>query len=510
MKKTIFIFLITLSANAFSQSMADSIYFYQQSTAAIKAAQANATFLLNSNTTRLGLANIKYELINGGFRSAQQAQKTTNGAIYSEGINTFGRFKVSGYFSFRRTWQDSLAWSTKGLEQDDQPYFYASKKAGEFERQNYDLGGILSYNIIKDKLYIASGLSYMYNSATRSVDPRPQVNTFRLKLMPELVYKYGKSSIGLGGKYGYGDETVAMVYKNTDFSASLGYPDRINYLVQGYGLINISQGTSTFKRNNQYFGLGLNYAASIGQYNLKSSIAYNFDKEGTYQVLASSLSRIYMGYYYTDQISFFTQVNKETPTTAAQLHIDYQNKNSNDANFMLYAINYRFKQNYLDAGYLLRINKKQKLSPEFGIRAIYNDVAKTDFSTDHFISYTWIEPTLNGTIYYQPNQLHKLAVGLGLGLRQALKDNIAIPETQLSVFTNGVVFPDFTYNTSSALKMQGNIKYISGSLFKQFKTGLSSNFTYYRKIDSKNIFPTATQPLGKSLLHVDFSLNLYF
>lgn len=500
-----------LSVRVFAQNTADSIYFYQQSKADVKTVQQNATFLLSNDIQKLGLATINFDFAKGGFKKAQQAEKNIDTYIYSEGINAFGRFKASGYFSFKRTWQDSLAWTTKGLEQDDQPYYYASSKAGKYERINYNLGGILSYNLIKNKLYLATGIDYAYNSTTRSVDPRPQVNTFWLKLNPEVSYKFNEHNIlGISSKYGYGNEVTSLTYKNTDFALSLGYPDRINYLVQGYGLINISQGSRSFERVDKYFGLGINHSLKFNDFKLNTALNYDFTKEGSFQQLSASILRVYMGYYYTDKISLVTELIKSTVNHNTSLRFSYSKQNSNDANFMLYAVNYRYYNDNASLQILSHRHKNQKLSFETGIKALYNKVDRRDLSTAHLYNYSTLAPHLIYNLYYVPNKKEKMYAGVELGGQQAFNAHISVPTTQISVFTNGVFFPDYTYHTSSYLKLQGNLSYISSTLFKQFKTGFSANVAYYKKQGSKNVFPTATQSIGNNLFSSNISLNLYF
>lgn len=512
MKKLVIIFLILLSVKAFAQNAADSSYLYQQNADNLMLSQQNSTFLIASPIVRIGIAQFYYRNISGGFRPVQQAQKNVNAGVYSGGIHKFNRFSTTGYFSFNRTWQDSLAWSTKGLEQDDQPYYYGSIKPGAFERQNYKLGGIMNYNLIKDKLYIGSGVTYEYNVATRSVDPRPQVNSFKLILNPEIVYSFHQQYFGLTAKWGYGTERTSIGFKNGDFkNSTTGYPDRVNYLIMGYGLITNNQGVSNpLKRLDKYFGFGANYSGTFGNYNFKSSISYNNIKEDNYQDFDESVNRAYLSYYDTDLVSMFFQIDKKGNRSTQQLSVGYSNQNSNDINIIFYAINYRYLQDLVDFKYLLKFNNQKKFSPEIGLTSSYKKVEKTDYATAHFIDYARLETVLLGNTYFELNKAEELAIGLGVGYRKPLSSHISIPETQQKLFTQAVVFPDYTYNTSSAIKLTGKINYINGKIFKQFKTGISANFSYYNKLESKYLFPTADKQLGSRLFDGSLALNLYF
>ncbi len=512
MKKLSILFFLLLSARSFAQHTADSIYFYQQNLENLTISKQNATFLIANPIQKIGLTKLFYANSEGGFRAAQQAQQTTNGGVYTEGINKFNRFTTAGSFSFKRTWQDSLAWSTKGLEQDDQPYYYGSIKAGAFERLNYNLNGILTYNLIKNKLYIGSGISYEYNSSTRSVDPRPEVDTYKLILSPELVYRFGKHFVGLNPKWGYGKETIGIGFKNPDFkNSTTGYPDRVNYLIQGYGLITNNQGISDpLRRSDKYFGIGINYSGDFGKFQFKSSFSYFNQQEDNYQDFPESPVKVYISYYDTDWVTAFAQLNKVGENHTQQLSINYSNQKGNDINVIFYAVNYRYMQNQINAKYLLRLNTQQKFSPEFGIVSSYKKVEKSDYSTAHSMNYSKLETTLQANAYLNFNKSDKLALGLEIGYNEPLKHSIDIPEAQQTVFTKGVVFPDYTYNTSSAIKLSAHTNLITNAILKQFRTGISLRATYYNKLESKYTFINATHDVGKQFVDLNLAFNLYF
>jgi len=512
LKQIIFVILSVLSVQVFAQDRTDSTFFYVQSVNSLNLAQANATFLLAGNFQKLGDASVFYKNYSGGYRTTQQAQKTVNAGLSSSGINTFGRFKVSGYFSFTRTWQDSLAWSTKGLEQDDKPYYYGSIKAGSFERINYQLGGVFSYNLIKDKLFLGGGAEYKFNNTTRSVDPRPDVDTYSLKISPEIIYHFKDQYLGIRTKWGYGTEVTSIGFKNLDYANSTtGYPDRVNYFIQGYGLFSNAQGTTEpLRKLEKSYGLGLNYAGRLSNYKINASLNYQNQKEKFYQLLANSLNRNYLGYYDTDLLEANLQIDKQNTNYRSQLFISYSNQKSNDLNTLFNAVNYRYASSNAKLEYLLQLSPKNRTSPEVGVSTLYSKVDKADYSSDHFVGHTWIEPSISGTLYYKINNRNKLSGNLLVGYRTSIDSHLDIPETQQTIFTNWVVFPDFSYYTSSAYKLGSKFQFISSGIFKQFKTGLTVQGTYYKLNKVETTFPTAKRTLGENFINVNLALNLYF
>ena len=502
-----------LSFRAFSQSLNDSSYFYQQAVNSLNTYQANNNFLINNNLNRLGSAKLFYQHNEGGYKPVQQAHRTTLAGVFTEGINKFGRFASSGYFGFTRTWQDSLSWSTKGLEEDDQPYYYGSIKAGNFERIKYQLGGNLAYNLIKDKLYIGGGTKFLYNSSTRSVDPRPEVNTFNITVTPELIYRIKSQYFSIKAKWGYGTEISTISFKNIDYKLSTnGYPDRVNYLIMGYGLYKNNQGVAEpLRRMDKHYGLGFNYSASINKkVKTKAYFDYEHIQKDFYQTLDNSVNRAYTGFYDTDLLRFFLQTDYQSGHINHQFLMNYSNQLSNDINAIFYAINYRYKQNLAQVKYLVHFNKTKKLSPEFGVNAVYKQVAKTDYSTAHYVDYTWLEPTVSAGVYYIPNKANKFYAGLGIAYRKSLEGSLSVGANQQNLFTYWIAYPDYSYHTSSAYKIGGELKYVTSNVLNQFKTGLSVKADYYQKDKIHAFFQTAKTNIGNNLLRVDLSLNLYF
>ncbi len=512
LKNLSLIFLLILSASVSAQNNSDSLYFYNQSLNNLNIDHKSNTYLLSNPISKLGSVELFYNNYSGGYKPVQQAQKNTLVGLYTEGINKFGKFTTSGYFGFTKTWQDSLIWSTKGLEEDHQPYYYGSIKSGSFERIKYNLGGNVSYNLIKDKLYIGGGTNFMYNNSTRSTDPRPEVNSYNIIITPEATYRFKNQYVGLKAKWGYGTEETSISFKNNDFKLSTnGYPDRVNYLIMGYGLYKNNQGVSKpLKRLDKYYGLGLDYILQLSALKLKISLNYDNSKEDFYQDLDNSTNRAYVGLYDTDNLGFSLYADHQTKNTNSQLILKYANQNSNDINTIFYAINYRYIQNIGDIKYLIHFNKNEKTSTELGTSLTYKKVEKNDFATDHLVNYSWLEPTISGALYILPNANHKFYMGLEIGYRKPLSSNLHVDASQENLFTNWIVYPDYTFNTSSAYKVSSEFKYITNKILKQFKTGFSAKASYYTKDKVYQTFSTSKLGLGDNLINVNFSFKLYF
>ena len=497
-----------LSVSCFAQ-LTDSIYLYRQSENKIGKVYLNATQLLGTPVTKLGVAGIRLDYFDGHFRKAQEAETQTSGTIATKGVTQFGRFKASGYFDFSRIYQDSLAWTTKGTEIDAQPYYFGSIKAGKYERSSYELGGILSYGLIQEKLFISSGIEYSYRSSTRSVDPRPAVNNFKLILRPELTYQFGNQFIGLQGQWGYGREDFALGYKNRDYSNG-GYPDRVNYMIYGYGLIQTFGGTERNRRDERHKGLTLNYSGKFNNLDLKASMGYGGWHDENAYVTENSLKNNLIGTFDMDTWHTDILLSRTGMKHAQQLNLQAVFLSGEDRRVLYDAVNYRYNQRMVNMEYLFHFNHARRFSTEYGGSMNYEQLEKKDYISAHYVNTTVVAPGLSAALYLRTEKNDLFSFTARMVYRMPLQNDLTVPDFQENVFSRGVVYPDYAYATSKAIPLSAKFHYISSSLFKQFKSGISISAIYVSKLEDGIVQPNAAYNPGNHRLSANLSLNLYF
>lgn len=501
---------LSVSVSAQLQNTTDSLYIFRQAEKEYHFSYKSMTHLNNNALKKSGFVSLAYQQIQGHFRAAQEPEKQQKMNVYTEGINTLGKFKVAGYFSFARIYQDSLAWTTKGTEMDAQPFYFGSEKAGQFERTNYRMGGILSYNLIDEKVFIGLGTDYNYQNSTRSVDPRPEVNNFSLILKPEITFKFKNQSLGLQANWGYGKEDLTLNYKNKDYKENLGYLDRINYLIHGYGLIEIMQGTERTMRNEQHSGLELNYAGNFGRYSYLAKTGYNKWIDKNSFRTSNSVTNNLIGKFELNTFNIDLLLKRVTKKTLQQLSVQAVTENGSDKNKTYNATNYHYQQQRLNLEYLIKINQDHKSSPEFGANIGYQQLEKKDIISAHYTSTSNIEPGISGNLYLKLSQKDVLAFYSNIAYRLPLSQSLAVSPFQEYPFTRGVIYGNYIYGNAEALKINGKINYNTFSILKEFKTGISIEGSYLSAINLKNNYPTASfVPSGKRLT-MNLSLNLYF
>ena len=516
MKRLIlYIILLPLSSFAQFQTGRDSLYSSYLAEKERVIAYSSATQLLAFPVKFAANAGLSAYSRKGNFHKGQEAEKDASANFYTEGIETLGKFRLAGTFSIRRTWQDSLAWTAKGTELDAQPYYFGSSKAGEYQRQNYTLTGILAYEFIKDKVYLSSGIEYMFNNSTRNVDPRPSVRTFSIKLKPELTLKVRKQLVGISALFGYGDENIRLGYTNDNYRGNQGYPSRINYLLSGYGLLTIrtSDRVSVLNKENSYSGMGFSYAS--GMDNTKSvfraSLTYSRWKEESAYPIESSLADTDVGSFDMDSWRFSSVFRTTTErNTIHQFYLDMQRNDGSDFNASVNGSNYSYLEQDVRAGYTLRKKAAMNTELEAGAGFSFETLEKNDILSAHHVENQVLEPNLLIALYKRFSQSGRLSLSLRPALRIPIQQQISVPATQENVFTRGVVYPDYYYRSSRAVLFQGTAGYISPNIFKEFNTGMSLSVDYAKALN------TASQQLASDFFPDEYRLqfklgfNLYF
>jgi hypothetical protein len=500
--------LISATAAAQTPVAADSVLVHDQVRQNFGAASWGLSHLIASGINKTSFVGLTYHNQSGHFRPAQQAERSEHAGFEAKGISTLNRFKLYGYFSFSRTWQDSLAFSQKGIEEDYSPYYFIAQKAGTFERQAYKGGGIVGYNLVKDKLYIGTGIDYLYHSSARAVDPRSLVTTFRIKFNPSVSYKLGDNQIGAGLMVGYGDEKIEIGYKNDDFEGTLLYPDRISYFNYGYGYLEINQ--AGFLRRNTYTGLDLAYGITKANYHAKARLRYLISKEDNQLPKTNSIKDETFGIFQFETYAADLLMNIYNGQVSHQIVLNFAQNNGDDRLVKLAARNYTYQATDLSLTYRHRRYNENKLSWDYFGSLDYRDVYRRDAAADHSSGYSYLQPKIGATLSVEQFKKDLFSAQLSVGGRFPLANEIRVPVTQIVSFTRGVAYPDYIYWASKVGEVNLLLNYVTSKVIPRFKTGFEVHGTYLRGLASPvSPIETIFIPQGKNA-SIKMALKLYF
>lgn len=487
-----------------AQSATDSLCFYASSKAQIKTVGLGIPQLLNSLINKSTQVGLTYNYKKGGLKQAQEAVSQKKIIFNAEGISEVDKFKLYGYFNFERSNEDSLAFSQKGIHDDFSPYYFVVGKPGQFEKQGYNGGGLISYNLVKDKLFIGTGVDYQYHTSHRSVDPRSSVYTYQLNFAPEISYKFNHHYIGLGILYGYGNERINVFYKNRDYQGTLLYPDRISYLNYGYGYLEINQ--NNFIRKTSLSGLQLNYAASFKSWEIAARLKYSIkETENKIEVQNSVQDQIF-GSFQLENIDFNFLITQQNLLRLHQFGFSFINSYGDDNLRRLAARNFTYKFNALRAKYLYAPIVDGYKTYEFTANANYSSNYKRDAAANHTFDYSVLESSISVGKYWK----NTFRAQLGLGLIFPLSTDLKVPNTQVNMFTKGVAYADYMYWGSTLGKAEIAVEYLPKNLIPGFKSTIKLSALFQNHLSSLNNNIVPTFALGKQRLDFNVGYNLYF
>lgn len=459
---------------------------------------------LQQKDFKVGEAELSHHYKTGEYRRAKDAYQQHVAAFDSYGISQIDSFIVSGRFSFNKIWEDSLANSLRGLEDDLSPYYYFVQKAGRYERQNFEGNVQVRYAGLSSYLQPGLKFDYQMHWTTRSVDPRPNVASVAIKFNPFISADFGNDLLSVGAMYGYGEEETNITYKNTMFATSMLYPDRIYYTNQGFGYI-AQKDSSTMRNYDQYWGGNISYSLRRNRIDLFADV--EFQKKVTNSTFDLKRREVYA------KRSEFTL---QTLKGVAQLQIgDPQNVhnlvdlaveflNGQDFNYNIRSTNYLVSSSLIDIDY-----GYHKQATSVGIGTSYWSAKKSDAAAAHEHSYQQMQLRL---VYRKLFSLGRdfFETELIPNYTFKLSNRLIVPETQVNVFTTSIVYPDYDYFNLQPLGVNLNLGYIMPKLLhlRGAKLFINNRFLAVIAPSHENFLSLEkhTYTLWQSYLGVKFSL----
>lgn len=509
MRVKLLVILSLISADLFSQEdkSADSVFFYDQRQRHLEFSKQNATLLLKNAENQIGKVSLIYDYTSGNLRNAQMPSSSSNIQFSSDGIRKLGRLKLYGDFSYSRIKDHGLGNSLRGEVIDDQPYYYFAAKESDVQRQKYHAKGIISYELIRDKVYLSSGFNYIYYLADRPIDPRMSIDWFDFIAKPELTWVNKHFHIGLSGLWGYGTENNSINYKNKDYSNGSAYPDRITYLNNGYGYTR--KLSDSFSRKKRYKGFGMHLATTLDSWNTLLNLDYKVSEDVNGRSLDASLKDQVFSTYQSDQLEGQLLLTKQKEHQIQQIEAAYSTLIGEDYFNQLAAKNYTAKS---QMAYLSYSNLKSKgnHSFEWGLQARYLSAYKKDAITSHLFEYSYLQPGLKAGYYQVDPGKYRFSAIVSPSLVLPLQTTANIAPTQVTEFTTTIIYPDYAFRKITSGRVDLKLQYINQTFSKDFRTGITLNAGISKALDKPTMEYTSNFLPGDQRFSINISLNLFF
>lgn len=469
----------------------------------------NTTQLVADTSAKTGLLQFYYRNQTGDLHPAQTPFKSEAAGIYTEGFATLGRVKLSGRFRFARQWKDSLA-NNLGMHGDGMsPYYYFTPKAGTYEGQYYDMSAAVAWNVVKAKLYLGVKADYTYRWVTGSVDPRLDDKTLKIRFYPSLTYQAGSTFLGVEYLTGYGYESMNIKYKSDTYNFSTLFPERFYYLNMGYGNIALKYDVIDH-RDIGYRGLGINFSTTMHSYNIRLNFLWQKEIERNKKDLDTLKISDLFSKWYLNRYTANALVTRKSNTILQQLSLKMQVLKGNDFNSLYNGSNYSASRENIYIKYDRLHQRKETFQWRYGAFIEYTSVRKHDILASHIMRYTTIHPGISGGIYLKDKSHNLISFAVKPSLILPVINEIAVPPTQINVFTQGVAFPDYYYHSTRRLDININFHLITPHLIGGMQAGLFLEASYLQKLSVRSFRPVSqkTNP-GKNCFNLQTGFNVY-
>ncbi|QEH40851.1 DUF6850 family outer membrane beta-barrel protein [Chitinophaga sp. XS-30] len=500
--------LLILSATATAQTVSDSIWLYRPAQAAYRQAVSSVAGLASYPVANTGMLSLTGRIEDGGLRQAQVPQQHKDITFSTTGLRTIQRFRVYGKFTYQRSSQDSLSWSLMGIPDHMRPFYYASRKAGSFDRQLYDISGRIAYTLKEDRLYIGSGVTYLYHTAHRQEDPRPSVKNFSLVLKPELAWQQGRHVTGIMAMWGYGYESNSIKYMNPRYQFNYdSYPERRTWLMMGMGYMQPRASNSQqLDVRVRTWGSAVHHAYNGTDWQWKNSLSWErrLDKYGSPQ--STTVKDLEWGTYTLDnyRLNLSAASGLQHTFNLEASYIRGDDKNTYSGSPLLPALN---AQNYRNrfSSIVLDYGKTGVKNTGWGASIQWQQSEREDFVTAHSLQYSHLTPMVHGELYAGK----QFYLQLKAGVRCPLTQMINVLPTQRTAFSMDVLFRDYYYWSSTAGTLQLHANYISRKIIDKMPAGVRLKIVYDRLLRETERTVADVPEIGAYRLQGALSFSLY-
>lgn len=456
MKFSLSIVILFVSLSCFGQQLSsnDSIFWDKSYHKKLTFQFENPSLVrLQQYEYNIGEAELSFKKKQGDYKRAKSAYTQSIIDFEANGLSQVDKFIISGNFKFNKIWEDSLANTLQGVDDDISPFYYFVQKAGKYERQNFKGNVQVRYAGFNNLFQPGINFDYATHWTTRSVDPRPSVGSVAIKINPFVTAQLGRHQASIGILYGYGDEDSNIGYKNRDYNTSMLYPDRIYYTNQGFGFIS-QKDTATMRKYDQYIGANFNYSIKNQSFEMYTST--NIEQKVTNSTYDQKLRQRYK------KRSEFTLKNfnhqtllelKESEHVNHLLDFTVNYQKGVDFNYNLNSANYIAEHYKLGLGYFYTSNLWN-----IGLDGNINSMEKTDAAADHYHSYSQANINLHFCNIWDLGK-NKLETTLIPNYTWKISNTLNVPSTQVNVFTTSTVYPDYDYFNMNTLGLHINLSY---------------------------------------------------
>lgn len=220
-----------------------------------------------------GTFEVNYNIKNGNFKPVQSSDKENSYGFLAKKRIKFDNILFLGNIEYNSQANKQVTWTARINPLSDNPYMLADSMSGLYKKNHIRLNGGLAYQINEN---MTSGIAINYEVANgaRIKDPRPENMQYKLKIMPAMIYSFGKLKLGTTLHWQSGREYI-------DYEVIEPMVSYRIFRLMGLGKGRKTVNTQFYTRNYymQNMGIDLQAGYTFGKNNLLFASEYRYKKE---------------------------------------------------------------------------------------------------------------------------------------------------------------------------------------------------------------------------------------
>ncbi len=444
----LFINICTLNLNA-QKTALDSLQVLQDSRALDLYTLTNNAAYTGVLTPSVGYAQANAISTFGRFKQPMQASQITQLSMASGGYKKINNWGYNGYFTYKKIFENKVAWSGVYTAYDDNPLIWADSSSGNWEKDEVKaLVGITAPTIAK-KINIGLQISYNIASGARLSEPKPFFRYRNIAIQPGITYQLpNQQELGFTGTIGFAKEENELGFLNNTGNNVLLYRFR------GYGTFSKTPFVSGERRREQTdLGVNLHYNKSWKDYSLLFALnAAQRDDE----IFEGVSQPVTTGYYTGIELGGLISLYKGNSNMGKSITIKSSSKNGyiDDMIFRAESASSVYQKIALHIS-KWRLNTVTNNMWQFILSPVFTFIDNTDQATLTQFTTSVLETV--GGINYRNKSAHKVQIYAGIDAGYSFVVDDYFSSSRPNLITTLLVQPNYSFHATNSVVVNAKI-----------------------------------------------------
>lgn len=408
----------------------------------------------------MNVVTLLYDYKSGGLRKSQEARTQRDITVETYGWQPLNKLLLSGYFGYARHLHDSVSWSLaprEPLTAEGNPYYYASRKAGNWDDEQYQIGGNLMLPLHQNWM-AGGGVRYKAGAGARSNDPRPQMNNHQVDFSAGVGYKRNAFKIHLDASYGYGSAEQGVTYSNDDDNNTPAAVDYIVYDFLGYGFYRY-RAALRMEQRVKLWRTGIQLSMPMAGGTMFHQVRYSRQTDSSFRETTGASGVIF------DELGMYTlnafQGNHRWIKRGLMAFLLWDMKTGEDFNkVLLNGFNYRYSRKQAAFGVRFQHKSGYVSGWLFQGQTGFSQQQWQDGNTQHDAMDAAVTVDFSASKRFPVREKNGWEVYGTFGARVNTLSYLNAPPSQINLFTQAVAYPNAQYAQTDQFKTGTAVTYI--------------------------------------------------